>query len=133
MLATSASRRWRPLDEEQEVWSASARRSSRRWSEGAPRRPRARRDPRLHARTTARSSTTSRACSTAGSPHQQDLLIDLEAWQAGDVPIRVPLQRIEQLIDEEVLEPDVLITYDHMYGGYPNEIGMMTQSDLAVM
>ena len=55
------------------------------------------------------------------APHQQDLLIDLEAWQAGDVPINVPLQRVEQLIDDEVLEPDVLITYDHMYNdGYPD-------------
>lgn len=50
------------------------------------------------------------------APHRHELLELLEAWQNGDARISAPLNRIEQLIDEEVLDPDVLIIhgdYEH--------------------
>ena len=42
----------------------------------------------------------------------------LSSWQAGEVRISAALRRVEELIDMEVLEPDVLMVhggYDH-YG-----------------
>lgn len=50
------------------------------------------------------------------APHREELLRLLDSWQAGDERISAPLSRIEELIDEEVLDPDVLIIhgdYEH--------------------
>lgn len=48
------------------------------------------------------------------APYRAELLEMLEGWQAGEMRISKPLHRIEELIDLEVLEPDVLI----MHGDY---------------
>ena len=50
------------------------------------------------------------------APHRHELLELLESWQSGNARISEPLNLIEQLIDEEVLDPDVLIIhgdYEH--------------------
>ena len=50
------------------------------------------------------------------APHRETLLHELDAWQAGKLPMHVPLKRIEELIDEEIFEPDVLMVhgdYEH--------------------
>ena len=55
------------------------------------------------------------------APYREELLEELQSWQAGEVPINVPLRHVEELIDEEVLEPDVLVLYDHMYDTFNDE------------
>jgi len=58
------------------------------------------------------------------APHRDSLLELLDAWQDGRLPLREPLERIEQLIDEDVLQPDVLYfspddyMYEDKYGDY---------------
>ena len=50
------------------------------------------------------------------APYRTELLALLTSWQAGEVRISEPLNRIEELIDQEVLDPDVLILhgdYEH--------------------
>merc|ERR1739848_721741 len=42
------------------------------------------------------------------APYRDELLSLLNAWQEGEARISVPLNRIEELIDADVLEPDVL-------------------------
>jgi len=52
-------------------------------------------------------------------PYRQELLELLTAWQEGHETITAPLRRIEQLIDDEVLEPDVLLIHgDYEHYGY---------------
>ena len=50
------------------------------------------------------------------APYRDELLSLLNAWQEGEARISVPLNRIEELIDADVLEPDVLVLrgdYEH--------------------
>lgn len=50
------------------------------------------------------------------APYQMELLQLLVAWHEGETKISLPLKRIEELIDAEVLEPDVLLVhgdYEH--------------------
>jgi len=50
------------------------------------------------------------------APYREELLGLLDAWENEDVKISTPLKRIEELIDDGVLEPDVLILhgdYEH--------------------
>jgi len=52
------------------------------------------------------------------APYRDELLDLLHEWMAGDARISVPLKRIEELIDMDVLSPDVLLLqgdYDHHY------------------
>ena len=42
----------------------------------------------------------------------------LERWDAGELPMSVPLKRVEQLIDEGVLQPDVLMLPPDEYHDY---------------
>ena len=61
---------------------------------------------------TDRAATLSMHCCR----YRDELLGLLRAWQEGEESISGPLNRIEELIDEEVLEPDVLIiqgAYEH--------------------
>ena len=51
------------------------------------------------------------------APYRAELLELLESWQSGEERISAPLNRIEELIDDEVLDPDVLVNargdYEH--------------------
>ena len=53
--------------------------------------------------------------------YRAELLVLLDKWAEGDFPLSVPLNRVEQLIDEGVLQPDVLqvsgddYRYDYHY------------------
>ena len=50
------------------------------------------------------------------APYRHELLTLLDSWQAGDLRISAPLNRIEELIDADVLESDVLVLrgdYEH--------------------
>ena len=50
------------------------------------------------------------------APYREELLGLLDSWQSGEARISAPLNLIEELIDDEVLDPDVLIVhgdYDH--------------------
>mmetsp|Transcript_27795 Transcript_27795/g.70917 ORF Transcript_27795/g.70917 Transcript_27795/m.70917 type:complete len:426 (-) Transcript_27795:380-1657(-) len=50
------------------------------------------------------------------APYRDELTSLLGKWQAGDVRISAALSRIEELIDADVLEPDVLVVhgdYEH--------------------
>ena len=49
------------------------------------------------------------------APFREELLGLLEAWQEGEIRISEPLRRVEELIDDEVLEPDVLIVHNLGY------------------
>ena len=55
------------------------------------------------------------------SAHRDELLEMLDGWQNDSLPMSVPLRRVEQLIDEGVLQPDVLMVspdddrYDYHY------------------
>ena len=40
--------------------------------------------------------------------YRDELLGLLDKWSEGELPLSVPLKRVEQLIDEGVLQPDVL-------------------------
>jgi hypothetical protein len=42
------------------------------------------------------------------APYRDELLGLLSAWQAGDTRISTPLNRIEELIESDILDPDVL-------------------------
>jgi hypothetical protein len=57
------------------------------------------------------------------APFREELVGLLDAWQAGEVRISEPLRRVEELIDDEVLDPDVLLlhdpsNYDHYRYGF---------------
>ena len=43
------------------------------------------------------------------------------AWQAGETPLSQPLERVEELIDDNVLQPDVLLVEPGEYGYEPNK------------
>ena len=43
------------------------------------------------------------------APHREQLLRLLGAWHAGETPLHVPLKRVEELIDQNVLQPDTLL------------------------
>ena len=50
------------------------------------------------------------------APYRAELLELLEAWQKGETRISVPIKRIEELIDDDVLPPDALLVhgdYEH--------------------
>lgn len=50
------------------------------------------------------------------APHRDELLDLIHRWQDGELRISEPLNRIEELIDEDVLDPDVLVLrgdYEH--------------------
>lgn len=51
------------------------------------------------------------------APHRDGLLQLLDQWQSGIAPLSAPLERVEQLIDDNVLQPDVLLAgnYDYNY------------------
>merc|ERR1711924_166260 len=55
------------------------------------------------------------------SAYRDELLEMLDGWQDDSLPMSVPLRRVEQLIDEGVLQPDVLMVlpdddrYDYHY------------------
>jgi len=49
-------------------------------------------------------------------PYREELIAMLQGWQRGETRISAPIKRIEELIDEDVLEPDVLVVhgdYEH--------------------
>ena len=50
--------------------------------------------------------------------YRGELLGLLERWDAGELPMSVPLKRVEQLIDEGVLQPDVLMLPPDEYHDY---------------
>ena len=50
--------------------------------------------------------------------YRDDLLGLLERWDEGELPMSVPLKRVEQLIDEGVLQPDVLMLSPDEYHDY---------------
>ena len=52
------------------------------------------------------------------SAYRGELLGLLERWDAGELPMSVPLKRVEQLIDEGVLQPDVLMLPPDEYHDY---------------
>lgn len=54
------------------------------------------------------------------APHRAELLELLGDWQAGSTRISSPLKRVEELIDDDVLMPDVLMVHGdyEMYGHY---------------
>jgi len=43
------------------------------------------------------------------APFRDELLQLLRRWQEGEAPLSVPLNRVEELIDQNVLQPDVLL------------------------
>ena len=53
--------------------------------------------------------------------YRDELLGLLSRWSEGELPMSAPLKRVEQLIDEGVLQPDVLMVspdderYDYHY------------------
>jgi len=47
--------------------------------------------------------------------YRNELLVLLDKWSEGDFPLSVPLRRVEQLIDDGVLQPDVLQVEDDDY------------------
>lgn len=53
--------------------------------------------------------------------YREELLGLLDRWSEDELPMSVPLKRVEQLIDEGVLQPDVLMVspdddrYDYHY------------------
>lgn len=49
-------------------------------------------------------------------PYRDELLSLIHKWMNGDVPFSEPLHRVEELIDENVLQPDVLMVADNEYG-----------------
>jgi len=49
------------------------------------------------------------------APHRDELLRVLAQWQGGDEPLSSPLDLVERLIDEGVLQPDVLQVGDYRY------------------
>jgi hypothetical protein len=49
------------------------------------------------------------------APHRHELLEALALWQDGQVPLSVPLELVEKLIDDNVLQPDVLMVGDYHY------------------
>mmetsp|Transcript_26621 Transcript_26621/g.53485 ORF Transcript_26621/g.53485 Transcript_26621/m.53485 type:complete len:397 (-) Transcript_26621:425-1615(-) len=51
-------------------------------------------------------------------PYREELRELLNAWQRGEERISVPIKRVEELIDDGVLEPDVLVVngdYEHYH------------------
>ena len=50
--------------------------------------------------------------------YRDELLGLLEQWDEGELPMSVPLKRVEQLIDEGVLQPDVLMLSPDEYHDY---------------
>ena len=61
------------------------------------------------------------------APHREQLLKLLGAWHAGEAPLHVPLKRVEELIDQNVLQPDTLLIsgdtdwHDESYYKYDDE------------
>jgi len=49
------------------------------------------------------------------APYRDELLGLLREWQEGDAPLSKPLERVEQLIDMNVLQPDVLLVSSDEY------------------
>lgn len=50
--------------------------------------------------------------------YRDELLGLLDQWDEGELPMSVPLKRVEQLIDEGVLQPDVLMLSPDEYHDY---------------
>lgn len=55
------------------------------------------------------------------APYRDELLGLLRDWQAGETPLSQPLERVEELIDDNVLQPDVLLVEPGEYGYEPNK------------
>lgn len=49
------------------------------------------------------------------APHRDELLESLGQWQSGQAPLSAPLELVEKLIDDNVLQPDVLRVGDYRY------------------
>lgn len=65
------------------------------------------------------SASSSRPSPRDSRRHRVDLVRMIQAWQEGTIPFSEPLKLVEELIDQEILEPDVL--YDGGYDGdHPN-------------
>jgi len=45
-------------------------------------------------------------------PYRAELLWLIGKWMDGEAPFREPLHRVEELIDQNVLQPDVLMVAD---------------------
>lgn len=50
------------------------------------------------------------------APFRDELLELLRSWQLGEAPLSAPLKRVEELIDNDVLQPDVLLVSPDDYG-----------------
>lgn len=55
------------------------------------------------------------------APYRDELLLLLRRWQEGDTPLSEPLNRVEELIDMNVLQPDVLLVSSDNYESYKYE------------
>jgi len=55
------------------------------------------------------------------APYRDELLLLLGAWLAGEAPLSKPLERVEELIDANVLQPDVLLVEPGDYGYEPGK------------
>lgn len=54
------------------------------------------------------------------APYRDELLSLLGRWQRREIPFSTPLERVEELIDANVLQPDVLLVAPDDYE-YPYE------------